>query len=97
MIEQAKNICIELLRKVKNPSSQDINKSIDDVLKIFPHLDSERENLFKYLSATFSVFSEDYRILDTDEGYTPWVKDSKKDIDWRFWNRYLNYLQKNRA
>lgn len=97
MIEQAKNICIELLRKVKNPSSQDINKSIDDVLKIFPHFVSERENLFRYLSATFSVFSEDYRILDTDEGFTAWVKDSKKDIQWRFWNRYVNYLQKKIA
>ncbi len=97
MIEQAKNICIELLRKVKNPSSQDINKSIDDVLKIFPHLVSEREILFNNLSATFSVFSEEYRILDTDDGYTPWLKDSKKDIQWRFWNRYINSLQKKIA
>ncbi|OOP56959.1 MAG: hypothetical protein AYP45_06165 [Candidatus Brocadia carolinensis] len=52
MIDQAKNICIELLRKIKNPSSQDINDSIDNVLKIFPDLISEREALFNYLSAT---------------------------------------------
>lgn len=97
MIEQAKNICIELLRKIKNPSSQDINKSIDDVLKIFPTLETERETLFNYLSATFSVFSEDYRILDTDEGYTPWLKDTKANIHWNFWNRYTNYLQKKIA
>ena len=97
MIEQAKNICIELLRKIKNPSSQDINKSIDDVLKIFPKLVSEKEILFNYLAATFSVFSEDYRILDTDEGYTPWLKDGKASIDWNFWNRYTNYLQKKIA
>ena len=97
MIEQAKNICIELLRKIKNPSSLDINKSIDDVLKIFPSLEAERETLFNYLSATFSVFSEDYRILDTDEGYTPWLKDNKANIQWNFWNRYTNYLQKKIA
>ena len=69
MIEQAKNICIELLRKVKNPSSQDINNSIDNALKIFPNLTSGREALYNYLAATFSVFSEDYRILDTNEDY----------------------------
>lgn len=97
MIEQAKNICIELLRKIKNPSSQDINSSIDNVLKIFPDLVSERETLFNYLATTFSVFSEDYRILDTDEGYTPWLKDAKASIQWNFWNRYISYLQKKIA
>lgn len=97
MTEQAKNICIELLRNLKNPSSQDINESIENVLKIFPTLVSKREVLFNYLSATFSVFSADYRILDTDEGYTPWLKDNKSSIDWNFWNRYTSYLQKKIA
>lgn len=97
MIEQSKNICIELLRKIKNPSNQDINKAIDDVLKIFPQLSQERDTLFNYLAATFSVFSEDYRILDTNEGYNPWLKDRKASIDWNFWNRYTNYLQKKIA
>lgn len=97
MIEQAKNICIELLRKIKNPSSTDINHAIDDVLKIFPHMNPERKTLFDYLTATFSVFSDDYRILDTDEGYAPWLKDRKADIHWNFWNRYINYLQKKIA
>lgn len=97
MIEQAKNICIELLRKIKNPSTKDINESIDNILKIFPTLASKREVLFNYLSATFSVFSEDYRILDTDEGYTPWLKDNKANIEWNFWNRYTSYLQKKIA
>ncbi len=97
MIEQAKNICIELLRIIKNPSPQDVTNSIDNVLKIFPDLYSERETLFRYLSATFSVFSEDYRILDTDEDYHPWLKDSKTNITWNFWNRYISYLQKKIA
>lgn len=97
MIEQAKNICIELLRKIKNPSNNDINKAIDDVLKIFPQLIENKEFLFNYLAATFSVFSEDYRILDTDIGYNPWLKDKKASIDWNFWNRYINYLQKKIA
>jgi hypothetical protein len=97
MIEQAKNICIELLRKVKNPASKDINSAIDDVLKIFPDLTAQRETLFNYLEASFSIFQEEYRILDTDSGYTPWLKDKKSKIRWNFWNRYTNYLQKKIA
>lgn len=94
MFEQAKNICIELLRSIKNPSSQDINNSIDSVVKILPDIITVRESLFNYLAATFAIFSENYRILDTDEGYQPWLKERKKDIHWSFWNRYSNYLRK---
>src|SRR5688572_28206470 len=97
MIEQAKNICIIRLSGIKNPSVSDINNSIDDALKIFPGLVSQRDLLYKFLTATFSVFSEDYKILDTDEGYVPWLKDRKANIQWNFWNRYLSYLQKKIA
>lgn len=97
MIDQAKNICIELLRKIKNPSSQDIHESIGKVLKIFPELTPEEETLFNYLSATFSIFSENYRILDSEEGFPAWVKDNKANIKWSFWNRYTSYLSKKIA
>lgn len=97
MIEQAKNICVELLRQIRNPSSKDINDSVDRVLMLFPDLISQKESLSNYLAATFSIFSEDYRILDSEQGYTPWLKDSKADIQWRFWNRYISYLQKKIA
>lgn len=97
MIEKAKNICILILNGIKNPSVTDINNSINDALKIFPGLSDQRELLYKSLTATFSVFSEDYKILDTDEGYHPWLKDRKAIIHWNFWNRYINYLQKKIA
>jgi hypothetical protein len=93
MIEQAKNICIIILGNIKNPTVVDINNSIDEAIKIFPGLTSHRELLFNSLTATFSVFSDNYRILDTDEGYVPWLKDGKAYIKWNFWNRYINYLQ----
>ncbi len=78
MIDQAKNICIELLRNIKNPTSTDINNSIDNVLKIFPDLINQREQLFNYLAATFAIFSDNYRILDLEEGYHPWLKDREE-------------------
>ncbi|MDO9338930.1 MAG: Z1 domain-containing protein [Bacteroidales bacterium] len=97
MIEQAKNICIIRLSGINNPSVADINNSIDDALKIFPDLTSQRDLLYKFLTATFSVFSEGYKILDTDEEYKPWLKDRKASIQWVFWNRYNSFLQKKIA
>jgi len=97
MIESAKNICIELLRAIKNPTIEDLNNAINDVCKIFPGLSTSRESLYNFLSSTFSIFSDEYRILDADEGYQPWLKDTKAEVEWRFWNRYINYLQKKIA
>ncbi|MFY9310090.1 MAG: Z1 domain-containing protein [Bacteroidia bacterium] len=88
-IDQAKNICITLLSSKKTVSEKDIREAISNVLKIFPDL--EVEKLYKYLEATFSVFSEDYKILDAD--YKPWLKNKKAAVKWNFWNRYISYLQ----
>lgn len=94
MFEQARNICIEILRNIKNPSTTDINNAIDNVFKILPDILHEREKLFNYLAATFSVFSDEYHILDSDTGYIPWLKNKKSEISWRFWNRYSSFIRK---
>jgi hypothetical protein len=93
MIDKAKNICITLLSGIKNPSINEINNVIDKVILIIPELANQREIVFKFLTATYSVYSEEYRILDTDDGYFPWLKDKKSSIKWNFWNRYMNFLQ----
>lgn len=97
MLEQARNICIEFLKVVKTPTLQDINEVINKVLILFPDLSNDRDILFKYLSANFSVFSEDYRILDNDEGYIEWVKKNKVNVQWNFWNRYVSFINKKIA
>lgn len=97
MLEQAKSICIIRLTGIAKPTTKDINNSIDDALKIFPSLANHRELLYNILTATFSVFSEDYKILDTDHGYIPWIRDSKFEIKWNYWKRYESYLQKKLA
>jgi tetratricopeptide (TPR) repeat protein len=89
--EKAKQICITLLSSKKKVSSDDIIEAIQNSFKIFPDLETERDSLYKYLEATFSVFSEDYKILDSD--YRPWLKNKKSEIKWNFWNRYVSYLQ----
>lgn len=90
MIEKAINICRVLLDKNKNNSTKDINMSIDEVLKIFPSLLDQKDIILKNLESIYSVFSDNYKILDED--INTWLKDRKANIEWKFWNRYLNYL-----
>lgn len=97
MIEQGKNICIAILSSIPNPTVADINIAIEKTLLIFPGLLEQKIELFNYLSSIFSIFSDDYRILDTDSGYIPWIKDKKKDINAKFWNRYVSYIEKKIA
>jgi len=92
MIEQAKQICITLLQSKKTPQDTDILEAIENVIKIFPDLELERGSLFKFLETQFSIFSDDYKILD--EKYTPWIKEKKATLKGEFWKRYLMHLQK---
>src|SRR5690606_9831641 len=86
-----KQICITLLSPKKKVTGNDINEAIENTLRIFPDLEGHRESLYKVLEATYSVFSEEYKILDSD--YTPWLRNRKSETTWNFWNRYVMYLQ----
>ncbi len=94
MIDQARQICITLLQGIKNPTVTDINSAIENVTKIFPSVSAEKENLFKFLEAQFSVFSDNYQILTDPDTYVPWIKNKKAEIRGEFWKRYEMYLQR---
>lgn len=94
---KAKSDCLSELHKIINPAQKDIERILDNVLIRYLGLEDKRDALKKYLESTLSIFSEGYKILDADEGYIPWIKDSKVTIKWYFWNRYTNYLQKKIA
>ena len=90
MIDQARQICITLLQGIKNPTVTDINSAIENVTKIFPSVSAEKENLFKFLEAQFSVFSDNYQILTDPDTYVPWIKSKKADIHMEFLEKIFN-------
>lgn len=97
MIELGKSIALTILSKLTRPTEKDVYAAIDKTLLVYPELETEKLVIFNYLASTFSIFSDNYRILDTDIGYIPWLKDKKKDIIPNFWNRYKSYLEKKIA
>jgi hypothetical protein len=95
MMDQAKQICITLLSPHQRVTAELIKEAIDKTLLLFPNLKEEALTLQKFLEANYSVFSEDYKILSAE--YNPWIKEKKAEINWKFWNRYRQYLQQKVA
>jgi hypothetical protein len=93
MFDQAKQICITLLLPKKTITTNDINDTIEKVFTILPEVRKDRELLYKFLEAQFSIFSEDYKILEDKSTFKPWLKQSKAQIKWNYWNRYVKFLQ----
>lgn len=60
-----------------------------DTLKIFPDVD--KELLKKHLMFKYSIFQEKAETITKD--YSPWIKQTKSEISWKFWPRYQQYLE----
>ncbi len=74
-----------------------IAQVVDQFLKLYPDVVTERTAVINYLRANFSVTQDAYQILDTDKAHRvePWIKEKRAsgELEWRFWERYRLYLQ----
>lgn len=99
--EQAKNVCVAMLSGATESMNADLIKAtVENVNKLFDLSEYELSDLREELEAQYAVFSDQYRILDAEEDKKriPWIKNSKAEIEWKFWNRYRMLLeQKNYA
>jgi len=92
MLQKAKNLALFFLREsgcTDTATPQDINEAVNKVLKIFP---INEEKLKKEIECVFSIWVDEFRIIEKAEGRKPWLMSTKVDIVWRFWERYRNYL-----
>ncbi|MEJ8841898.1 Z1 domain-containing protein [Lacibacter sp. H375] len=94
---QALKICVTLLEGVLYPTDQDVVEVISKVSSLFSLNEAEKENLRKHLISVFGIFSEGYKILDGKEGYSPWIKAARGQINLSFWKRYEAFMQHKMA
>ncbi|MBC7632573.1 Z1 domain-containing protein [Aeromicrobium sp.] len=52
----------------------------------------DAEALQKDIESSFNVFIADANFLSDDGDHVPWLVEGKDDINWKFWNRYKQYL-----
>jgi len=99
--QQAKNVCITMLSGLTESMNADLIKNtVENVNKLFSLPEHELTTLREELESLYTVFSDQYRILDAEEDKKriPWIKNAKAEITWKFWNRYRRLLeQKNYA
>ena len=93
---QARKLVLDLLTS-NTPTDEELREAVADVL----HLLSKRhvnvidaEELVRTMQAEFNVFQADPVSLDDSTGHVEWLSERRASIRWRFWERYLRYLQK---
>lgn len=68
---------------------EELENVIIDTLKIYPQVD--KTILKKHIEFHYAVFQERAETITKD--YIPWIKEYKSTINWKFWPRYVKYLE----
>jgi hypothetical protein len=97
----ARNIAVDVLRGEKNRTPEMISevaiKAVQAATLFAAGVSIDVEILTAELLHLFSVRAGDVTILDDDDpkGHVPWLPSKRSEIKWRFWNRYVTYLERD--
>lgn len=94
------NICENMTRMMiksrigdVNPTEEDIKSAIEDVAKMMPMEQQEKNYIEKQLQASYKVRMDLGNSVVNDVTYHPWISSRKAEIDFYYWNRYYKYLE----
>ena len=76
-----------------NPTEDDIRDAINEVSKLMPMEQAEKEYVEKLLQASYKVRMDLGKSVVDEKTYHPWLSSRKADIDFYYWNRYYKYLE----
>jgi hypothetical protein len=97
----AKNIAIVLLRtketRTENCIREAALKSINMIKDSLESIEIDADALISDLMHLFSVGVEEATVLEDHDltRHIPWLTNRRVDIRWRFWNRYVTYLEQD--
>lgn len=97
-LDTAYEVCCSLIginRQIV--TTENITAAIKQVVCMPLFNDVDQNALRLKLEALYNVKVDDFRILESRESRTPWLKNfkSQRTLDqWPFWNRYKQYLGK---
>lgn len=76
-----------------NPNEDDIRNAIEDVSKVMPMEQNEKDYVEKQLQASYKVRMDLGNSVVNEVTYHPWVSSRKAEIEFYYWNRYCKYLE----
>lgn len=95
----ARNLAMDILRreKIKTPDLiyQTALKAAQAQALFDPTAIVDIERLTAELRHMFSVSAETATALDDPTDHKPWLPVRRSQIQWRFWNRYVTYLERD--
>src|SRR5689334_16011704 len=84
-----------LMRPIAVPTPEDIRAKVNLVLTMLraenPEFDVEENRLIRHIESVCNVSIGREMVLQ-ERGHEPWLPDTKARIEWKFWNRYRQYL-----
>lgn len=94
MLQQAIRTVRTFLPQTGSVNRTEIDDAVDMALSL-PLYSSkiDRSALIREIESIYNVHIEDFRVIEDNERRLPWIKERKANIDFRFWNRYRDYLQ----
>ena len=82
-----------LLPSTTSVTQEQIDEAINTVLSIPQYSGIDRVLLTREVQSLYNIRIDDFRIIEARERRLPWLSERKSSINWRFWNRYRDYLQ----
>lgn len=91
MLKQAIKTVRTFLPQTGSVSREEINAAVGMALSLPLYSTVDKDTLIREVEAIYNVRIEDFTVLENKRA--PWVNDKKAGIDFKFWNRYRDYLQ----
>ena len=71
----------------------DIASVVDEILGMPSFAEVDREPLVAMLEERFTVITAEHQTLGNDDDHKAWLPARRGDITWRYWDRYLLFLE----
>src|SRR5689334_6259767 len=95
----ARNWAVDILRGEKYITSDLILTTAQRAAQaqqiFYPNADVNVEKLAAELRHLFSVSAEVGTVLEDSADHVPWYPARRAQVSWRFWNRYVTFLERD--
>ena len=97
--ETAKQWAVDMLRGKPNRTEEDIRTTVEKAIQAIRLFGNDGpvdgEQLVAELLHAFSITAPQGSALDDFRDHKPWLPDKRATIAWRFWQRYMTYLERD--
>jgi hypothetical protein len=92
-------IALQILRKDDSPTTETIRTTVRHVMKMFRDMDRysdegnvQEDQLVREIETLCDVYVPTVSTLDDMRDHQEWISSRRAGIQWRFWERYQQYL-----